>query len=160
MQKRESGNCGFFPRRSVGYKYITLLHTLHSVLFLFPHQKGRKVVQSFQICYISLLKSFLTHFVFFELSVSRFVHVHFEPLLCDFLVCSKVFRSALIILSTIPTKATRGRVLNFYSVLLQLPHLTGSPDSHNVSSPCQLYELLRACARVLTRKIGAQKYVL
>ena len=89
----------------------------------------------------------------------RFAHAHFELLLCDLVLCLKVALTALNILLTIPTKATRGRFVNFNSILLQLPHLTGSPDSHNVSSPCQLYELLRASARVLTRKIRAQKHV-
>ena len=153
-----SGNGGFFPRQSVGYPLcLSTKFCFHFVFF--PIRKVEKVVQSFQFA-IRLLRSSLTHFIFFEASVSRFAHAHFEPLLRQLLVCSKVSLSALIILLTIPTKATRGRVLNFHSLLLQLPHLTGSPDSHNVSSPCQLYELLRASARVLTCKIRAQKYVL
>ena len=152
---RESGNGGFFPPQSVGYPLcLDTKFCFH--FFSFPLERSSNLFRFT----IRLLRSFLAHFIFFEASVSRFAHAHFEPLLCDLLVCSKVSLSAVIILLTIPTKATRGRVLNFHSVLLQLPHLTGSPDSHNVSSPCQLYELLRASARVLTCKIRAQKYVL
>ena len=160
---RGSGNGGFFPRQSVGYPWCKGASKANFAfifkLFLFPItlERSRPIFSNLQF---DSSRSFLTHFIIFQTSVFRFVPAHFEPLHCDLLVPSRDSLSALIILLTIPTKATRGRVLNFHSILLQLPHLTRSPDSQNVSSPCQLYERFRASARVLTRKIRAQKHVL
>ena len=81
--------------------------TLHSFFSLSP-SKSYKVRPIFSDFVIRLLRSFFTRFIFFEAPLSPFAHAHFEPLLCDLLVCSKASLSALIILLTIPTKANAG----------------------------------------------------
>lgn len=87
----------------------TLCASIPFQFFCFPIRKVERSSNLFRSA-VRLLRSFFTHFVSFEASVFRFVHAHFEPLLYDLVLCSKVALSALNILFDHPYKSNAGSI--------------------------------------------------